>query len=197
VIVRDTGAVSDTTATGPAGRGAAAPRASGKGAPIEPAGISLTNRAANTPYVRDSILRVKMALIPGVAAERAPTGREKAELEQSQRNARALRARDLSSGNSRDLVVLQGKGMNGVGAVTTGPLDGGGFVVSIPFTLFSSGPTREQRKKNEIIDADNQLRQRRLQDRMFLKRDSIRADSIRADSIRADSLRRRGNPPPA
>jgi hypothetical protein len=142
-------------------------------------------------------MKSKMVLIPGLAAVRAPTGREKAELEQSQRDARALRTRALTAGNSRDLVVLQGKGMNGVGAVDPSSTGGLGIGFSIPFTLFSSGPTREQRKKNEIIDADNQLRQRRLQDRMYLKRDSIRADSIRADSIRADSLRRRGNPIPS
>jgi hypothetical protein len=163
---------------------------------MEPAGISLTNRAANTPFVRDSIAKSKMALIPGLAAERAPTGREKAELEQSQRDARALRARTLTGGNSRDLVVLQGKGMNGVGAVDPSSTGGVGVGFSIPFTLFSSGPTREQRKKNEEIDADYQRRLRRLEDRMYLKRDSIRADSIRADSIRADSLRRRAKPGP-
>jgi hypothetical protein len=125
-----------------------------------------------------------MVLIPGLAATRAPTGREKAELEQSQRNALALRQRTLTSGNSRDLVVLQGKGMNGAGAVDPTPAGGLGFGVSIPFTLFSSGPTREQRKRDSIIDADNQLRHRRLQDRLLLKRDSILADSLRADSLR-------------
>ena len=125
-----------------------------------------------------------MALIPGLAATRAPTGRERAELEQSQRLALALRRRDLTAGNSNGLVILQGKGMNGVGAVDPTPAGGLGFGASVPFTLFSSGPTREQRRKNEIIDADNQLRQRRLEDRMFLQRDSIRADSVRADSLR-------------
>jgi hypothetical protein len=195
--VRDTATAVGNAANDSSGRGQSATRASGKGASIEPAGISLTNRAANTPFVRDSIMKSKMVLIPGLAAVRAPTGREKAELEQSQRDARALRTRALTAGNSRDLVVLQGKGMNGVGAVDPSSTGGLGIGFSIPFTLFSSGPTREQRKKNEIIDADNQLRQRRLQDRMYLKRDSIRADSIRADSIRADSLRRRGNPIPS
>jgi len=159
---------------------------------MQPAGISLADRAANTRQVRDSIARSKMEFIPGLAATRAPTGRERAELEQSQRASLALRQRGLTAGNSTGLVVLQGKGMNGVGAVSSGSIAGGtGVVVSVPFTLLSSGPTREQRKKNEAIDADNQLRHWRLEDRMYLKRDSIRADSVRADSLRADSLARR------
>jgi hypothetical protein len=172
------------SAKGEGTRGSPVTKGSGKGAPIEPTGISLTNRATNTPFVRDSLLKSKMVLIPGLAATRAPTGRERAELEQSQRSALALRRRDLTAGNSNGLVILQGKGMNGAGAVDPRPAGTLGFGASIPFTLFSSGPTREQRRKNEIIDADNQLRQRRLQDRMLLKRDSIVADSLRADSLR-------------
>ena len=184
------------SANGGGARGASAPRGSGKGASIEPAGVSLTNRAANTAFVRDSILKSKLALIPELAATRAPSGREKAELEQSQRSALALRRRDLTSGNSNGLVVLQGKGMNGAGAVDPSPAGALGFGGSIPFTLLSSGPTREQRRKDAIVEADNQLRERRLEDRMFLQRDSIRADSVRADSLRADSLRRRVVPVP-
>ena len=129
-----------------------------------------------------------MALIPGIAATRAPTGRERAELEQSQRLALALRRRDLTAGNSNGLVTLQGKGMNGVGAVDPTPAGVLGYGASVPFTLFSSGPTREQRRKNEIIDADNQLRQHRLEDRLLLQRDSIRADSLRADSLRSRGI---------
>ena len=188
-IGRD-GTVNGTNlATDTASRGSGAPRRSGKGAAMEPAGVSLANRAANTTQVRDSIMRSKMTLIPGLAATRAPTGRELAELEQSQRSSLALRRRTLTGGNSNDLVILQGKGMNGVGAVDASPASGIGFGGSVPFTLLSSGPTREQRKKNEAIDADHELRQRRLEDRMFLKRDSIRAEAVRADSVRADSLR--------
>jgi len=184
------------SANGGGARGASAPRGSGKGAPLAPAGISLSDRAANTPFVRDSILKSKLALIPGLAATRAPTGREKAELEQSQRSALALRQRDLTSGNSNGLVILQGKGMNGAGAVDPRPAGALGFGGSIPFTLLSSGPTREQRRKDAIVEADNQLRERRLEDRMLLQRDSIRADSVRADSVRADSLRWRVIPVP-
>jgi hypothetical protein len=77
--------------------------------------------------------------------------------------------------------------MNGVGAVG-GQTGGLGFGGSVPFTFLSSGPTREQRKLNEKIDADNQARLRRLEDRMYLKQDSVRADSIRADSLRRELL---------
>lgn len=55
--------------------------------------------------------------------------------------------------------------------------------VSIPFPLFSPGPSAAERKRNAVIDADNQLRLRRLQDRELAKADSIRADSLRRDSL--------------
>jgi hypothetical protein len=189
---RDSGGASPSSVSGASTNATSARRGSGKGAPIAPAGISLDNRAANTPYVRDSIVREKMVGIPDLARTRAPTGREKQELEASQRQAAALRQRSTTAGNSRDLTILQGSGMNGVGAV------GGPGIVSIPLPLFSSGPSPEQRKKNEKIDADYQMRLRRLEDRMYLKRDSIRADSVRADSLRRDSLalsRRQRRPP--
>jgi hypothetical protein len=168
---------------------AAPARASGKGAPIAPAGINLADRAANTPAVRDSILRERVSAIPELARTHAPTGAERAELEGSQLLASALRQRVSTAGNSRDLVVLQGKGKDGVGAV------GGPGIVSIDFPLFSSGPSPAQRKKNEKLDADYQLRLRRLQDRAYLERDSLRADSTRADSLRRDSLARRSRAP--
>jgi hypothetical protein len=183
---RDTGERQGASASNaPAG---ATSDGSRKGAPFDPAGVSLTRRAANTPYVRDSILQSRMASIPSLAATRAPTGRERQELEQSQRAAVALRRRDLTAGNSRDLVILEGQGMNGVGAVGGQVAGGLGFGGSVPFTFLSSGPTREQRKLNEKIDADNQARLRRLEDRMYLKQDSVRADSIRADSLRRELL---------
>ena len=189
---RDSGGASPSSVSGASTNVNSTRPGSGKGAPIAPAGISLDNRAANTAYVRDSIVREKMLGIPDLARIRAPTGREKQELEASQRQAAALRQRSTTAGNSRDLTILQGSGMNGVGAV------GGPGIVSIPFPLFSSGPSPEQRKKNEKIDADYQMRLRRLEDRMYLKRDSIRADSVRADSLRRDSLalsRRKQRPP--
>ena len=155
-----------------------------RGAPIAPAGVTYDHRAANTPEVRDSIARGVMDNIAELARTRAPTGRELAELETRARNAISLRQRTSTAGNSRDLVILQGSGLDGVGAVS-----GGGNVVSVGLPLFSSGPSRAQRKKNDSLVADYQRRLRRLQDR-YLKRDSIRADSIRADSVRRDSVAR-------
>lgn len=92
---------------------------------------------------------------------------------------------------------MQGEGMGGEGAVGGSPaMHGGGMAVSSGFSLplFSSGPSKAQRKKNEAIDAEYQLGLRRLEDRLLLKRDSVRIlarlDSIRRDSLRLDSLRR-------
>ena len=155
-----------------------------QGAPIAPAGVTYDRRAANTPEVRDSIAHGVMDNIAELARTRAPTGRELAEIDTRARNAISLRQRTSTAGNSRDLVVLQGSGLDGVGAVS-----GGGNVVSVGLPLFSSGPSRAQRKKNDSLVADYQRRLRRLQDR-YLKRDSILADSVRADSVRRDSVAR-------
>jgi hypothetical protein len=155
-----------------------------KGAPIAPAGVTYDHRAANTPEVRDSIAHGVMDNIAELARTRAPTGRELADLETRGRNAISLRQRTSTAGNSRDLVILQGSGLDGVGAVT-----GRANVVTAGLPLFSSGPSSAQRKKNDSLVADYQRRLRRLQDR-YLKRDSIRADSIRADSVRRDSVAR-------
>ena len=61
--------------------------------------------------------------------------------------------------------------------------------VSIPFPLFSSGPSAAERKRNAVIDADNQLRLRRLQDRASTQLDSTRADSVRRDSLSRRAVR--------
>jgi len=164
--------------------GSAAASSAGKGASIAPTGINLDNRAANTAAVRDSIARQQMLGVPELARTRAPTGREKAELEESQRQALALRRRTTTAGNSADVHIAQGRGMGGAGAV------GGPGVVSISAPLFSSGPSAAQRKKNEALFADYQSRLRRLDDRVLLKRDAIVADSIRADSLRRVVLNR-------
>ena len=156
-----------------------------KGAPIAPAGVNYDNRVENTPAVRDSIARGAMESFAEMARHHPATGRERDELEKRSREAISLRQRALTGGNSRDLVILQGSGLDGVGAV-----NGGANVVSVGFPLFSSGPSRAQREKNDSLDADYQRRLRRLQDRMYLKRDSLRADSIRADSVRRDSIAR-------
>ena len=123
-----------------------------------------------------------MLAVPSLAKSGVIDGADRQVLEASQHQALQLRQRTLTAGNSRDLVVLQGKGKDGVGAV------GGPGVVSIAAPLFSSGPSAAQRRKNEKIDADNRLRLGRLHDRLSLKRDSTRADSLRADSLRRDSV---------
>ena len=178
--------------------GSAGASSAGKGASIAPTGINLDNRAANTPAVRDSIARQQMLGIPELARTRAPTGREKAdadltnamvrsyqaELEESQRQALALRRRTTTAGNSADVLIHQGLGMGGAGAV------GGPGVVSISAPLFSSGPSPAQRKKNEALFADYQSRLRRLDDRVLLKHDAVVADSVRADSLRRDAAQR-------
>jgi hypothetical protein len=177
------GAASRSAATPPTG-------ATGRGAPMAPSGVTIGSRSATTPAIRDSIARAKMNDVPGMMTTHPPTGAERLELEGSQRLAAALRERSLTSGNSRDLVTLQGKGKDGVGAV------GGPGMVSIGVPLFSSGPSAEQRKKNEKLDAEYQLRLRRLEDRMLLKRDSLLADSLRVDSLRRDLLAKRRAPRP-
>ena len=125
-----------------------------------------------------------MAEIPSIWKTHPPTGAEKAALETSQRVAAALQRRTTTAGNSNDLVHLQGKGMDGVGAV------GGPGVVSVGVPLFSSGPSAAQRKKNEAIDAEYQARLRGFQDLVLSLRDKRIADSVRLDSLRLDSLRR-------
>jgi hypothetical protein len=151
---------------------------------VAPAWTKSAERVGNTAAIRDSILRAKIAEVPSLMKTHAPTGAERAELEASQLAAAALRHRVAAAGNSRDIVALQGKGKDGVGAV------GGPGIVSIDFPLFSSGPSREQRKKNEAIDADYQARLRRLGDSVLSKHDRRVADSLRLDSLRLDSLRR-------
>jgi len=183
----------DTNPTGagkPTGAGDAALRGSlragptGLGVPAVPAWTKSAERIGNNEAIRDSILRVKMADIPSMWKTHPPTGAEKAELEASQLAAAALRVRTLTSGNSRDLVNLQGKGKDGVGAV------GGPGIVSIDAPFLSSGPSPAQRKKNEALYAEYKARLSRLGDSVLSKRDRRIADSLRLDSLRLDSLRR-------
>jgi len=163
----------------------------GIGTAAAPAWTKSAEHVGNTPVERDSILRARMVQIPAQMLTHQPTGKEKAEMQASQLAAALLQARTTSSGNSRDLVHLQGKGKDGVGAVSAPGM------ASVPFTLFSSGPTAEQRKKNEAIDADYQARLRRLEDSVLSKRDRrLLADSLRLDSLRRDSLARRPKTPP-
>jgi hypothetical protein len=158
------------------------------GAPVAPAGVTSIDPLPNTPEVRDSIAAVRMNDIALLAKTHAPTGAELADLQARKLGAERLARRATTAGDSRDVHVMTGEGRDGVGAVNGGrtslnPLHG-----SIPFTLFSSGPTEAQRKVNEKLDAEYQARLRRLQDRALIVADVARRDSARADSLRRDSL---------
>jgi hypothetical protein len=150
------------------------------GAPIAPAGITLHGAPSGAgivreSIVRDSILRTSMRAVPGIARNKAPSAAEREELAESQRQAEMVQRRTTSVGNSRDLKILHGNTMGGAGAST-----GGG---SVGLSLFSSGPSAAQRKKNAAIDSEYRMRLGRLQERVRVKRDSIRADSLRQDSL--------------
>jgi hypothetical protein len=160
------------------------------GAPIAPAGVTPVDPLPNTPEVRDSIAAARMNDIALLAKTHVPIGAELAELQERRRGADRLARRATTAGNSPDVHVMLGEGLDGVGAVNGGrtslnPLHG-----SIPFTLFSSGPTAAQRKVNEKLDAEYRARLRRLQDRALIVADVARRDSVRADSLRRDSLTR-------
>jgi len=138
-------------------------------APMAPAGV-VAPHTANTATLRESLAASRMLSIAELARTRAPTERELADLKASQRQAAMLARRATTAGNSRDVHVPMGKGVGGVGAA-----DGGG--VSIPFPLFSRGPSPAERRRNDSLDADYRLRLGRLQER------ARRLDSLRRDSL--------------
>ena len=109
-----------------------------KGAPFAPAGLTAGSRALNSAFIRDSIVRQSMLSVPGLAKAGVMGEEDRQALEGRQQQARQLRQRTLTAGNARDLVVLEGKGKDGVGAV------GGPGVGSITAPLFSSGPSAAQ-----------------------------------------------------
>ena len=96
---------------------------------------------------------------------------------------------------THDLYTPMGSGVGGVGAVNGGKtgltMDSRGVGVSVPFPLFSSGPSPAERKRNEKLVAEYLAVLRALNDRILMKRDSIRADSLRADSVRLENLLKR------
>jgi hypothetical protein len=185
-----------TSAADAALRGTLRPGPTGLGVPMAPGWTKSAEHVGNTAAIRDSMLRTKLAEIPTAWKTHPPTGAEKAALETSQKIAAALQRRSTTAGNSNDLVHLQGKGMDGVGAVSAPGL------VTIDAPFLSSGPSKAQRKKNEAIDAEYQARLRGFQDLVLSLRDkrvadSLRLDSLRLDSLRRDSLARRPKPPSA
>jgi hypothetical protein len=102
-------------------------------------------------------------------------------IEASKGQMRTLGQRPTTAGQGHDLYVPMGEGVGGVGAVGGGKtglsMGPNGLTYSIPFPLFSPGPSPEERKRNEKLLAEYLAYLRRQNDRILLKRDSIRADS--------------------
>lgn len=106
-------------------------------------------------------------------------------IEDSKRDAYKL-AQRVGTAGSNEVHVPTGNGLGGVGAVA------GGLGGSISLPLFSRGPSRAQRVRDSIIDADVRAGLARLAARAAAKRDSLRVvalrDSLRADSLHADPI---------
>lgn len=164
------GASSNKPATGAAAPGAGG--APGAGAPPIPLGVKVT---AETPFVleySDSLARVKRdSEFRAMAMKHAPTGREKMELESSQRSTARVMQRSTSVG--MPVHIPMGAGMGGVGADGGGA---GGGSIGVP--LFSKGPSAKQRKRNEAIHAEYEAWLARAQEIIKHRRDSVIADSI-------------------
>ena len=124
-------------------------------------------RSAEEMAERDSAVAEVNARALQAAMHRPTSGAELAELQQSQRAAEQLARRATTAGNSRDVHVMMGRGLGGAGAV------GGGAGGSLPLHLLSSGPSREQRARDDEINADYQRRLLRLRDRIKARQDSI------------------------
>jgi len=158
------------------------------GAPIA-AGVTSGQALPTSASAREAIIAA------GVMADAAnwmsdkykPKGAELAALQESKRMADRMMRRTTSAGAWQDVHVPMGEGMNGVGAVGGGKtgvqMTPNGVMASVPFPLFSSGPSPEERKKNEKLVAEYQGYLHRMDDRIVLRADSIRADSLRRDSI--------------
>jgi hypothetical protein len=160
------------------------------GAPMAPSAFSIGARTPNTARYRDSTAQTRMQSIPGLARGTSIDAQDAVAVESSRRTADLMRRRATTAGNGREVAVPLGQGKDGVGAVggggthlAAGGVNGLGVSGSIGFPLFSSGPSAAQRKRDEKIDAEYQLRLRALQDRILLRRDSLRADSLRRDSL--------------
>ncbi|HEY6829552.1 MAG TPA: hypothetical protein VI259_21995, partial [Gemmatimonadaceae bacterium] len=145
-----------------------------------PAGVTSASPAKNSAKVRDSIITEKLALVPELARMGPMSSESRGTIDQSQSQARALAQRSTSVG-MHDLYVPMGEGVGGVGAVNGGKtglsMGPNGLTYSVPFPLFSSGPSPEERRRNEKLLAEYLAYLRRQNDRILLKRDSIRADS--------------------
>src|SRR4029079_9248951 len=170
------------------------------GAPsYAPAGVTDASRAKNTAKLRDSVITEKLEAINWLTAPMSAEA--KSGIAQSQNQARMLMQRSTSGGmtnrlylhmrtrvgRTNGLYVPMGSGVGGVGAVNGGKtgvtMDSRGVGVSLPFPLFSPGPSPAERKRNEKLHAEYLAYLRHEQEVILLRRDSIRADSLRLDSL--------------
>ena len=156
------------------------------GAPsYAPAGVTNASRAKNTAKLRDSVITEKLEAINWLTAPMSAEA--KSGIAQSQDQARMLMQRSTSVGMTNGLYVPMGSGVGGVGAVNGGKtgvtMDSRGVGVSLPFPLFSPGPSPAERKRNEKLHAEYLAYLRHEQEVILLRRDSIRADSLRLDSL--------------
>jgi hypothetical protein len=140
-------------------------------APFGPAGVTARAGVISTG-ARDAIATAKMVGIGVLAARYKPTAQEKEAIRQQNEPGLPEYGRAARMDGQPRSVPL----MNGGSAVAI-PLG------SIAFPLFSPGPSPAERKRNAVIDAENRLLLRRLQDRVALLRDSVRADSLKRDSL--------------
>jgi hypothetical protein len=143
---------------------------------MAPAGV-IAPTSSNTASFRDSATNAQMASAAMLARTRPPTERERADLEESRRQAEMVARRATTSGNGRDVHIPMGEGVGGVGAVG----GNGGMNVGVP--LFSRGPSAAERKRNDSIFADYRARLARLQERARVQKEALRADSLRRDSL--------------
>jgi hypothetical protein len=155
------------------------------GASYAPAGVTDASRTKNTAKLRDSIITAKLDAVSWLTV---PMSAEAASsIARSQDQARMLMQRSTSAGMTNGLYVPMGSGVGGVGAVNGGKtgvtMDSRGVGVTLPFPLFSPGPSPEERKQNEKLHAEYLAYLRREQEVILLKRDSVRADSLRLDSL--------------
>jgi hypothetical protein len=147
--------------------------------------VTDASRIKNTAKLRDSIITAKLDAVSWLTV---PMSAEAASsIARSQDQARMLMQRSTSAGMTNGLYVPMGSGVGGVGAVNGGKtgvtMDSRGVGVTLPFPLFSPGPSPEERKRNEKLHAEYLAYLRREQEVILLKRDSVRADSLRLDSL--------------
>jgi len=133
-------------------------------APVGPAGVAAHNGTLSVAE-RDAIATAKMATIPLLAEKYQPTAQQVEQLRQQNEPG----------------LPRYGRAARMPGGAVSVPLMNGGYAVGV--MGFSIALPNYDRTTERRLDADNQARLRRLQDRAALVRDSIRADSLKRDSL--------------